>query len=406
MNQITSVFQSWKNYLSFVFSFFLIVGIFVYLAKEKTVKQPNGEFVQQEEVYRGLANFGFEVMEFDTNGQVFVDGKPVSVDESDTALYHLVSRVEQVRRTNQDLVFHIQPLEIQKRVNHEGAPEIMRLSQSSRWFLADENWIFFADKNLENRNRLPIKNSISTENAKNLVGSFVVFPVPSGSTEQRLSIAWDECKGAGKITGNYWDRKSHPCMEKSPLSNEFVAFMKTHLTACIEESVRPLNAGAVTKIHLLHNGTLGDARHKKTRSLHNVGRAIDIQEVAVTFGSNRMNFNFRKTNTDRRRSANCKSSDKKNCEFYSSLRNCWSKKMVSRSCPKNRNPRRAWIGSLGWEDKKHIAHHLHLSYPFCPKSNGFWTTDFSDDPDSDDSDPSDGEGGNGGPEEAEEAINI
>jgi hypothetical protein len=121
------------------------------------------------------------------------------------------------------------------------------------------------------------------------------------------------------------------------------------------------------KVHIEHDGTAPDPRHSE-RSLHTFGRAVDVMVVTTTDAKGvRRQFDFQKTNPDRVVSPSCSPARSAECRFFEGFRACWHELHVARRCPARQD---GPLGTLGWEDKAHIAHHLHTSLPFCPDNKG------------------------------------
>jgi hypothetical protein len=168
-----------------------------------------------------------------------------------------------------------------------------------------------------------------------------------------LGISWKECEG--NVTGNYigvgcTSRKMH---------DEFLPFMKANVLRCTNAGLDRVGGGQTAKVHVIHKGVFADPRHSR-RSLHAVGRALDIQQIVVGGKS----YDFRKT-------SNTSTVDRK---FFEGFRQCWHSVHKLRGCP-NRDSGHP-VGTLGWEDKNHKGLHLHASMPFCPSSRGYFTTAF------------------------------
>ncbi len=171
-------------------------------------------------------------------------------------------------------------------------------------------------------------------------------------------ISWNEC--SGNVTGNYTGYK---CVNQRKMAEEFRPFLMQNAVKCTNAGLDRLGLASVSSIHLIHDGVQADSAHS-SRSLHALGRAIDIQQVKAGGRS----FDFRIT------SRQPNSADRK---FYEGFRACWNNLMIARGCPRRQSG--APVGTIGWEDKKHINHHLHTSLPYCPSSRGYFTTSFTND---------------------------
>jgi hypothetical protein len=277
--------------------------------------------------------------------------------------------------------FRVKPLELR---NQDG--EVTKLNVTGRTLQADESWKFFEnEKSIDADHKLNLSFPMSIEQLDSLKGKIVIFPISENSTADRISISWNECDGAGAVTGNYAEgSKDYPCSQRRFLDDDYAAYLRDHMLDCVSAGTKSAGLGAARKVQIAHDGTEGDAAHKRTPSLHNAGRAIDIQRMIVTTTSGTQKvFDFRQTNTSHVLSGTCAPAGSPNCKYYETFRQCWHNLMKARACPGNANPARRWIGTLGWEDKKHIAHHLHTSLPFCPRKGNYWTTAFDDESDAD-----------------------
>jgi|GEM_PF-5005423 len=172
------------------------------------------------------------------------------------------------------------------------------------------------------------------------------------------SISWNEC--SGKVTGNY---TGYDCINRRKMAEEFRPFLIKNALKCSNAGLERLGLARVSSIHIVHDGVQADSAHSR-HSLHALGRAIDIQQIRAGGRS----FDFRVT------SRKPNSADRK---FYEGFRSCWHSLMKQRGCP-NRDSG-APVGTIGWEDSKHINHHLHTSLPYCPSSRGYFTTSFEND---------------------------
>lgn len=171
-------------------------------------------------------------------------------------------------------------------------------------------------------------------------------------------ISWNEC--SGNVTGNY---SGYKCVNQRKMAEEFRPFLMQNAVKCTNAGLARVGAASVSSIHIVHDGVQADSAHS-SRSLHALGRAIDIQQIKAGGRS----YDFRIT------SRQPNSADRK---FYEGFRACWNTLMVARGCPRRQSG--APVGTIGWEDRKHIGHHLHTSLPYCPSSRGYFTTSFDND---------------------------
>ncbi|HEY8279273.1 MAG TPA: hypothetical protein VIH99_06605 [Bdellovibrionota bacterium] len=199
--------------------------------------------------------------------------------------------------------------------------------------------------------------------------SSVIIPYPMESADAAMfEVVWNECEGA--IQGNYVGTK---CRSKEFLADDYMAFMKKNYLNCVNAGMANAGLAPAVKIHIMHDGTAGDMSHKRTPSLHNAGRAIDLQTLTTTDKDGKKNvFNFRSTSPSHALSSRCTPAATPTCKVFEGFRSCWHKLHVARKCPPR--AKGAPIGTLGWEDKKHVAHHLHTSMPFCPSRQGHYIT--------------------------------
>lgn len=174
-------------------------------------------------------------------------------------------------------------------------------------------------------------------------------------------ISWRECEG--DVTGNY----SGVACTSRKIHDEFLPFLKQNALRCTNAGLAAVGAASVARIHIIHDGIVADSRHSR-KSLHAIGRAIDIQQIKAGGRS----FDFRIT------SNNVDGADRK---FYEGFRQCWHSLNKQRGCP-NRESGYP-VGTIGWEDKNHRNHHLHTSMPYCPSSRGYMTTSFGYSPEFD-----------------------
>lgn len=174
-------------------------------------------------------------------------------------------------------------------------------------------------------------------------------------------VSWRECEG--DVTGNY---SGAGCTTRK-IHDDFLPFLKQNAIRCTNAGLAAVGAASVAKVHIVHDGVVADSRHSR-RSLHAIGRAIDIQQIKAGGRS----FDFRVT------SNKPDSADRK---FYEGFRQCWHSIHVQRGCP--RRDSGYPVGTIGWEDRNHRSHHLHASMPYCPSSRGFFTTSFGYDPTND-----------------------
>ena len=187
--------------------------------------------------------------------------------------------------------------------------------------------------------------------------SITADEIRSLETVEADRISWKECEG--DVTGNYI---GVGCTSRK-MNDEFLPFMKKNVLGCTNAGLARVGAASVSKVHVIHKGVFADARHSR-RSLHAIGRALDIQQIQA--GGRTYDFRVTSTKPD--------SNDRK---FFEGFRQCWHSVHKLRGCG-NRESGHP-VGTLGWEDKNHKSLHLHASMPYCPSSRGFFTTSFGTD---------------------------
>jgi hypothetical protein len=340
---------------------------------------------------RKIASQSGGSIDVDQSGAVAVDGKRIPIQAGKTSLTLMSARIIEAMPLNVSAnpAFRLQPLEMYSRATMDGKTTTTKLNSSEQTVLADPSWQFYESETQINRaHRLDLSFPMSNDELESLKGKVVMFALPAGTSPEKLSVAWNECDGAGPVTGHY---TGFACARGRFLADDYAGFIRDHLLSCVNQGMDAAGLPKATKVHIEHDGTSGDARHQVTPSLHNAGRAVDIQSMTATASDGAHVFDFRKTNTNHVLSGSCAPAGSANCKYYEAFRECWHKLQKARACAENSNPARRWIGTLGWEDKQHIAHHLHTSMPFCPHTAGHWTTSFSDEVDAD-GEPSDYDG--------------
>jgi hypothetical protein len=156
--------------------------------------------------------------------------------------------------------------------------------------------------------------------------------------------------GCAKDAGKFQLAYGNPgagCDERLKMSRTLADFLDRTLNRCVGEAVGATVTGG-GKIY--HAGVIGDARHQRTGSLHNLGLAIDIKAIEV--GGQR----FTIANKDARTR-----------NFVAKLRQCWGNAADrERNGCLTDNGRGHPPGTIGEEDHNHQGH-LHLSVPLCPQ---------------------------------------
>ncbi|HEY8279724.1 MAG TPA: hypothetical protein VIH99_08880 [Bdellovibrionota bacterium] len=294
---------------------------------------------------------GMETFSVDSDGKVEINGQAF-VEGAKEKTEVRAEVVKAVDGPEGSVVLYLRPLEASK-VNSHGKVEKLTVSAEPRPFVAEQAWKYF-DAEMQ-----------PTSDAH--FAAKVVMTYPVGIDAAAFEVSWNECEGL--VTANY---EGIPCNRNRGLSDEYVLFLKQNFLGCVNQGLSAAGLPSAVKAHIEHDGTVADQNHSRG-SLHAAGRAVDIQSVQTTSSLGGTNsFDFRNTNTNHVLSSRCAPAGTANCKFYEGLRSCWNKIHVGRRCPsRSSGP----IGTIGWEDKKHIAHHLHTSMPFCPSSNGYFITE-------------------------------
>jgi hypothetical protein len=155
---------------------------------------------------------------------------------------------------------------------------------------------------------------------------------------------WYEC--SDPITGNF---TNYSCNDRRGIAVILKRFMDDYLPQCVQAAMDKNDGGEIEKLHIIHDGILGDRRHSP-RSLHAENRAIDIRAFRVTTYQNpTQTYAF---------------TEEKNDSFYDDFRSCWGRAgHENNGCPKYRGSFLK-TGSIGKEDSNH-QYHLHTSVPYC-----------------------------------------
>ena len=291
-------------------------------------------------------------LEFTQDGDAKINGKffQEGMAEKPADVYAEVVKV--IQGPEGSTVLYLRPVEARK-TGRDGKVEKFAVSAEPRPFVAETGWQMFDAEGQV------------TEDAR--FAQRVIMPYPADVSTAMFEVKWNECEGP--VTGNY---TGYPCNKNRGLADDFMVLLKMNYLPCANEALTRAGLPAAVAAHLQHDGTMADERHNRG-SLHAAGRAVDVMQVTVTYqNSKKATFDFTKTNTNHRTSARCAPAESANCKFFEGFRACWHKIHVGRKCPaRNNGP----IGTIGWEDKDHIAHHLHTSYPFCPNNKGHFITE-------------------------------
>ncbi len=133
--------------------------------------------------------------------------------------------------------------------------------------------------------------------------------------------------------------------------------MDEHFLGCVQKSADAAGLPKPESIHINHMGCYNERNKRGSgqRSLHSLGRALDIGAIIFKPSGTKMKMHVNQSN------------DPKNLQFYSELRKCWANTLPA-SCRTGRAEE--GFGSVGhWRsgrpaDSNH-SDHLHLAYPPC-----------------------------------------
>lgn len=295
------------------------------------------QVTDENDIYLG---FDAESGALDINGEPFQARGP--------AVNFLYSEVEKIQPAPGDgAILYLRPLELRQAGKQDSA---VKVSGDAKPFAYDLEWKLF--------------DSDGEPTDDPFEASHVLMRAPTEGDARSFSVVWKECEG--NLTGNH---VGYECTNRRFLSDDYAAYLRAHLFQCVGAGLARVGdlkrAGdtKAAKVHLLHNGTLGDDRHS-TQSLHAAGRAVDIKTMTVTTTKGVVRKFVFETASKKPRSMER--------AFYFGFRRCWHTKMVKRRCPAKDDP--GGIGTIGWEDERH-QHHLHTSMPFCPNNRGYFITD-------------------------------
>lgn len=293
-----------------------------------------------------------DTLEFNSNGEAKVNGVPFQAGTTakPTDLYADVVQV--IQGPESGAILYLRPVEARK-TGSDGKIEKLSISAEPRPFVPESDWkMYDAEGKTTDDPRYAFR---------------VMLPYPMDVSSALFEAMWNECEGT--VNGNY---VGLPCSKNRGLSDDYVIYLKKNYLPCINKSLGEAGLPAAVSVHLQHDGTMADDQHS-AHSLHNVGRAIDVMQITTTSADGTSNFfDFTKTNVDHKLSNSCQPAGTANCKFFERFRACWHTLQVARKCaPRHDGP----IGTIGWEDGRHIAHHLHTSYPFCPNNKGYFITE-------------------------------
>jgi hypothetical protein len=282
-------------------------------------------------------------LEFEQGGDLKIDGQ--SFKERGPVTTFLYAEVEKsVPAPGGDMVLYLKPMEFrQPNRKNVSAMEAVKVDGDVKPFVYTPEWKMYD------------ANGRHTDDPNRAFR--VLIPAPTEGDALTFDVKWNECEGS--ITGNF---NGYSCSKNRFLSDDFAAYLKANLFDCVQAGLDRVGGGALTKVHVLHNGTAGDGKHSK-KSLHAAGRAVDIKVLRVTGIQQRKDFSFEKST---------KSPKGVERRFYLGFRQCWHNKQEKRRCPPKKDI--GGTGTIGWEDSRH-QHHLHVSMPYCPNNKGWFITD-------------------------------
>ncbi len=167
---------------------------------------------------------------------------------------------------------------------------------------------------------------------------------PGGVSLQNVNACSNQ---PGKFSFKFGHHPEAGCDGELKMHEDLATFISNNFGRCVSQAAG-VNSFEKGKVH--HAGTMGDAKHQRTKSLHNYGLAIDINTIEI---DGRV---FTYADRDETPGA---------AQFFEKLRKCWGD-----AAQRERNgclPERASgmpHGSIGHEDHNH-QNHLHLSLPMC-----------------------------------------
>jgi|GEM_PF-2845158 len=153
------------------------------------------------------------------------------------------------------------------------------------------------------------------------------------------------------------------CYRELVLSKEFTEFLGDEGLRCANEAAQLVYGKTPSKVLLRTNGgslNRGAPRPGLTKSLHLVGRALDVFKVFLYFGNDKSpeEVVFHKNATDGSSSA-----ERRNYNFYWSFAGCWKKEIAAFKRRKNCGAKGA--GNLTYKSNSDHHDHMHISQPVC-----------------------------------------
>lgn len=189
--------------------------------------------------------------------------------------------------------------------------------------------------------------------------SFEYAPSSTNSGGAAWGADWVSVNGCtsepGKFKTAYGSPPHAKCDKRLTMADSFRDFLDRNFGRCARQAAGRTDSNEGGTI--FHAGTIGDARHQQTGSLHNKGLAIDVK--AILLGSKVYNYSRKDAETQ---------------EFFTKFRACWSDAVRSARGPCMNSLRSP--GCIGHEDRAH-QNHMHLSLPYCPaeaRAKGLYLT--------------------------------
>lgn len=164
---------------------------------------------------------------------------------------------------------------------------------------------------------------------------------------------WNECSDKD-FTGNYSGIK---CSKRRWIDEGFKKFLNKNILRCTNEGLKNIGKSKAKAVHVVHGGVAADKRHSP-RSLHSVGRAIDIRILIATTNSGKVTMNYPKASQGK----------KTERSFYNAFHSCWSKSVIATdSACRSKKGTNGLAGIIRWEHPDHRKH-VHASLPYCRSS--------------------------------------
>jgi len=153
--------------------------------------------------------------------------------------------------------------------------------------------------------------------------------------------------------------QSSKCYRKLVLSKEYTRFLEKEGLACANDAAKLVFNEKPLKVMLRTNGGSVN-RSGNTRSLHPVGRALDVFKVYLYFkkSSSPEEIVFHKNKI-----IGSSDSVRRNYNFYWAFESCWTKKIKEHKQAKSCGIRGS--GALTYKTNLDHYDHMHISLPVC-----------------------------------------